>query len=91
MVDPSLINQPVTFTATVSPPTGATDTPTGTVQFQVDGVNQGLPVTLDGSGQATIALATLSGGAHTIAVEFPNRARLPLTGRTARVRVVVNR
>lgn len=39
----------------------------------------------------TVSQIPGSGGAHTIAVEFPNRARLPLTGRTARVRVVVNR
>jgi membrane fusion protein (multidrug efflux system) len=39
----------------------------------------------------TVSAIAGSGGAHTITVEFPNRARLPLTGRTARVRVMVSR
>jgi hypothetical protein len=41
--------QPVTFTAAV---TGASVTPTGTVQFQVDGTNEGSPVVLDANGRA---------------------------------------
>src|SRR5262249_4526377 len=45
-VNPSVYGQPVTFTATVSPPPIDIDTPTGTVQFQIDGNNFGSPVAL---------------------------------------------
>src|SRR5262245_31195616 len=44
--NPSAIGQPVTFTATVSSTAGGT--PTGTVQFIIDGANFGSPVTLSG-------------------------------------------
>jgi hypothetical protein len=64
-VDPSLLNQPVTFTVTVAPPAGANDSPTGTVQFQVDGVNFGAPVSLT-AGQASFNTSTLAAGSHTI-------------------------
>ena len=49
---PALLGQPVVFTATVSNTSGTTETPAGTVQFQVDGKNYGQPVTLDSNGQA---------------------------------------
>jgi hypothetical protein len=64
-VNPSILKQAVTFTATVSAPAGATEVPTGTVQFQVDGVNVGAPVTLSG-GQASFSLSSLAVGPHTI-------------------------
>jgi hypothetical protein len=56
----------VTFTATVTSTVG---TPGGSVQFVVDGVNQGAPVPLNGSGQATLTLA-LGGGAHTVGANY---------------------
>src|SRR5262249_52327382 len=59
-----LLNQTVTFTATVTPAAGS-GTPTGTVQFQIDGVNAGDPVPLSG-GQASFSTATLPLGQHTI-------------------------
>jgi streptogramin lyase len=62
--NPSVVNQSVTFTAVVTPQAGS-GTPTGTVQFQIDGVNSGNPVPLSG-GQATISTAALTVGAHTI-------------------------
>ncbi len=63
-VNPSTVGQNVTFTATVAPVAG-TGTPAGTVQFKVDGVNSGSPVTLV-AGQATKAISTLSAGSHAI-------------------------
>jgi Bacterial Ig-like domain (group 3)/Matrixin len=63
--NPSLLNQPVTFTATISPPAGTTDAPTGTVQFQVDGNNVGTPVSLN-NGQASFNISSLTVGPHTI-------------------------
>jgi uncharacterized repeat protein (TIGR01451 family) len=66
-LNPSLLGQSVTFTATV---TSAGGTPTGTVQFK-DGVNNlGSPVTLNGSGQATLTTSSLTAGTHTISAVY---------------------
>jgi hypothetical protein len=62
--NPSVLNQAVTFTATVTPAAGSL-TPTGTVQFQVDGSNVGSPVSLT-SGGASYSTSTLTVGTHTI-------------------------
>jgi hypothetical protein len=59
--------QSITFTATVAPSSGS-GTPTGTVQFQIDGVNVGSPVTLTG-GSAT-PTTTLAVGQHTVAALY---------------------
>lgn len=65
--NPSNFNQSVTFTATV---TSASGTPTGTVQFKVDGTNVGSPQTLNGSGVATFATSALSAGIHTVTANY---------------------
>ena len=57
--NPSTFGDALTFTATVSGPGG---TPTGTVQFSIDGVASGLPVALLG-GQATLSTSALTAGA----------------------------
>jgi hypothetical protein len=67
-VNPSVYQQPVTFTATIAVTTG-TALPTGTVQFSVDGTNVGGPVTLN-NGIATYATSTLAVGAHTVAAVY---------------------
>jgi Bacterial Ig-like domain (group 3)/Matrixin len=67
-INPSLLNQSVTFTASVSPQVGS-GTPTGTVQFVVDAVNLGGPLTLTG-GSASISTASLSLGPHTITATY---------------------
>jgi uncharacterized repeat protein (TIGR01451 family) len=59
--------QAITFTATVQP-TGGAGTPTGTVQFQVDGLNAGGPVTV--SGGSAILITTLGVGQHSIAAIY---------------------
>jgi hypothetical protein len=64
-VDPSVLNQAVTFTATVSPAVAAAGPPPGSAQFQVDGVNFGSPVGLSG-GVATLTTSALALGPHTI-------------------------
>jgi hypothetical protein len=68
-VNPSFLNQGVTFTATVSAPAGTTDAPNGTVQFQVDAVNVGSPVTLSG-GQASLSLSSLAVGPQTVTAVY---------------------
>jgi CSLREA domain-containing protein len=70
-LDPSTVGQPVTFTAVVSPGAAA-GTPTGSVTFTIDGTPQA-PVPLHlvkGSDQATLSVASLSKGAHTISASY---------------------
>ncbi len=89
-LSPSLINQAVTFTVTVAPVAPATGTPTGTVQFKIDGVAFGAPVALTvppapaaggaialallADSTASVTTATLSLGAHTITAEYSSDA-----------------
>ena len=61
--NPSIVGQSVTFTATLTSLGGPT--PTGTVQFAVDGVNQGGPVPVSG-GTATFSTSTLTPGNHNV-------------------------
>jgi hypothetical protein len=63
-----LLGDTVTFTATVGtdPRVG---TPTGTVQFQVDGSNFGSPVSLV-NGVASVATSALSVDAHTVTAVY---------------------
>ncbi len=62
--NPSTFGQSVSFTATITP-----NTATGTVQFAIDGVNTGSPVTLSG-GTASISSSSLSIGSHTITAAY---------------------
>jgi hypothetical protein len=79
-VNPSTFGQSVTFTATVTNITGSsTGAPTGTVQFVVDGLNFGTPVTLTATGSnssaaTSLATATLSaaGSPHTVTAKYAN-------------------
>ena len=64
--NPPHYGQAVTFTATVAAPNA---TPTGTVQFSVDGVNVGTPVSLSG-GVATYTTSSLTLGSHTVAATY---------------------
>ncbi|MDX6384781.1 MAG: hypothetical protein QOK48_2354 [Blastocatellia bacterium] len=70
-LNPSNPGQNVTFTATVS---GATP-PTGTVQFQDNGVNLGSSQTLS-SGLASISTTTLTQGFHVITANYSGDANL---------------
>lgn len=65
-VNPSVYGQNVLFTATVS---SASGTPSGTVQFVMDGANFGSPVTLS-SGSASAQTAGLAVGTHTIFASY---------------------
>ncbi len=68
-LNPSTVGQNVTFTATVTANSGS-NTPTGTVQFALDGSNSGGPVTLDGSGNATDTEYSLTAGTHHITATY---------------------
>jgi hypothetical protein len=67
--NPAIFGQPVTFTATISPVAPSTGTPTGTVQFSVNGSAVGSPVTLSG-GQATYSSSTLAIGSDSITAVY---------------------
>src|SRR5262249_20136769 len=64
--NPSVFGQSVTFTATVAPNAGGSGTPTGMVQFQIDGTNFGSPVSLNGGLATSLATSSLSASAHTV-------------------------
>lgn len=67
----ALYGTPLTFTAGVKPPPGVTPIPTGNVQFAVDGVALGGPVTVDAQGMATSpATSGLNVGLHTVGVTY---------------------
>jgi len=68
-VNPSITGQSVTFTATVGAASPAVGTPTGTVQFIVDGSSFGAPVTLSG-GIATTNTSALTAGSHTVSANY---------------------
>ncbi len=63
----SVYGQSVVFTATVG--AGQNGTPTGSVQFQIDGVNTGSPVSLSG-GTATFTTSMLTATGHTITAVY---------------------
>jgi hypothetical protein len=70
--NPSVSGQSVTFTATVTP-SGGSGTPTGTVQFVVDGSNVGGLVSLVSAGGQTTASYTtssLSLGTHSVTASY---------------------
>ncbi len=79
--NPSIYGQSVTFTATVANTAGAgisTATPTGSVQFYVDGGTFGTPVPISGSGASTTAtssataILTVKGSPHAIKAVYTN-------------------
>jgi uncharacterized repeat protein (TIGR01451 family) len=66
-LNPSNLNQSVTFTATVTSTAG---TPTGAVQFKDGGTNLGAPQALNGGGVATLSTSSLVSGVHTITADY---------------------
>ncbi len=68
--NPSVFGQSVTFTATVSPVAPGAGTPTGTVQFKIDGTNFGAAVALSGGTATSGATSTLTVGSHTVTAVY---------------------
>jgi len=74
-LNPANTNQNITLTATASPVTPTTATPTGTVQFKSNGVNLGSPVVLaGGGGSITVSGAALGVGTDNITAEYSDAA-----------------
>src|SRR5262249_53598589 len=72
--NPSVFGQSVTFTATVAAVSPGAGTPTGTVQFTIDGVNFGAAVALSGGVATSGATSTLTVGAHAITAVYSGDA-----------------
>jgi uncharacterized cupin superfamily protein len=71
--NPSVFGQAITFTATVTNTSATVATPTGTVQFVVDGVNFGLPVALVAGSATSGATSSLTvSGSHSVTVIYSN-------------------
>ncbi len=69
--NPVVVGNPVTLTAVVSAQSSSQVTPTGTVQFKVDGQNFGTPQPLTQTGTATLITTTLPlGNNHTVSAAF---------------------
>jgi hypothetical protein len=68
--NPSVFGQGVTFSATVTASAPGNGTPTGTVQFQIDGSNLGSPVNLNGGQAVSVATSNLSVNGHTVKVVY---------------------
>lgn len=70
--NPSSLGQPVTFTAGVTGLAPAIGTPTGSVQFVIDGVNIGGPVVLDTMGRAELTTSSISaaGSPHAVTAQY---------------------
>jgi len=90
--NPSVLGQPVTFTATIGSAVALT-TPAGalggTVQFQVDGGSVGGPVPVVAGAATSAPVTNLGVGTHTVAATFSGDADLnPATGTLAGGQVV---
>lgn len=76
-VNPSVIQQNVTFTATVvSQASGSLLTPTGTVDFIIDGAAVADNVALAADGTATFSTDSLAIGTHTVQVHFDGNSNV---------------
>ena len=67
---PSVLNQSVSFTVTVSAAAPGSGTPTGTVQFAIDGTKFGSVVALAGGSATSGSISTLKLGNHTITASY---------------------
>ncbi len=72
-LNPSVFGQSVTLTVTVAPAPPGAGSPTGTVQFVIDGANVGDPVALS-EGSADISVATLAPGTHPVVANYSGDA-----------------
>src|SRR5207237_400588 len=69
-LDPSIVGQSVTFTATVTATAPGAGTPTGTVQFAADGTDIGGPQALDEGGVASVSTSALALGTHAVTASY---------------------
>ncbi len=82
-LNPSPYGESVTFTATVSPVFPATGTPTGTVQFFVDGAQVGTKLLSSGMAQYTTPNSELTIGLHSITAFYSGDSNFTKSDNTA--------
>ena len=89
--NPTQVGEWVTFTATVTP-LSAKGTPTGTVQFTVDGSKAGAPVKIDMTGRATWETSRLKAGNHRVATSYiPSQGSVLLNSNSPEILHTVKR
>ncbi len=69
-LNPSTYGQSVSFTANVAAAAPGSGTPTGTVQFNVDGTAFGSPVTLASGSATSGSTSSLTAGTHTVTAVY---------------------
>ncbi len=75
--NPSVYGQSLTVTADVTAVTPGGGTPTGTIQFEVDGTDYGDPVSMSGgSASLTTAATELTAGSHIITAKYSGDSNL---------------
>ncbi|HEV8723216.1 MAG TPA: Ig-like domain repeat protein, partial [Candidatus Binatia bacterium] len=79
-VNPSVYGQSVTFTATVTAVAPGVGTPTGTVQFKIDGVNFGSAKILSSGSATSDATTSLAVGARSITSVYSGDTNFNATG-----------
>lgn len=86
--EPSQLGEPVTFAAFVSANgPEAIERPSGTVQFAVDGMSVGAPVTLDAKGRATWETTGLRIGKHQVIATYAPGADSPFLPSTSGAKI----
>ena len=87
--NPALPGTTVTFTATLTAVAPGGGTPTGAVQFKIDGSPVGAPVTLT-NGVATMHTATLTHGSHSVTAQYAGNANFTGTTGSLGAQQVIN-
>jgi hypothetical protein len=68
--NPSVFGQPVVLSATVAPVAPATGSPSGSVQFVIDGVPSGMPIALVEGQTLPYSVSNLSRASHTVTAVY---------------------
>jgi alpha-tubulin suppressor-like RCC1 family protein len=84
---PIFVGQSTRFTASVK---GAVNTPGGTIQFTIDGINFGSPVTLTSGSAASANTSTLALGVHVIQAVYSGDANYQAGISAGILQVVIN-
>src|SRR5262249_24308599 len=77
--NPSVFGQSITLTATVTANAPGSGTPSGTVQFTIDGSNFVSPVSLSGGSATSGSISSLTVGPHTITAVYSGDGNFDLS------------
>ena len=90
-MNPSVFGQSVSFTANVTVVSPGAGSPSGTVQFKVDGSPFGSPVTLVGGVATSSATTTLSVANHTVEADYSGDSNFNVSDGTLSGGQIVNK